>query len=229
MIKSRPRPVTGLRRREILVSSGCPSDHRAPNSTIGRPIAGMQDKTARAHEGAVQAQAGRAEREPAEHPPKAGRPAGRTAKGISPPQSTRTGRAHAERPVPLDGGGATGSLELRQPAGRRSALTCPEPSAARCVTVFEPGRRAQRDDGRPGTSGDPSGMTCLASRCLPGRPTTGQTTTLTSRPATTITLRGSRPASTSATDSSAAARTASSGVSGATSTRPRTLPFTCTG
>jgi len=56
-----------------------------------------------------------------------------------------------------------------------------------------------------------------------------QTTTLTRRPLTTITFFGVRPASTSATSASAASRTESSVVSGATSTRPRTLPFTCTG
>jgi hypothetical protein len=44
-----------------------------------------------------------------------------------------------------------------------------------------------------------------------------------------MTFFGARPASASATDSSAIARTESSVVSGATSTRPRTLPFTCTG
>src|SRR5438105_13613708 len=57
---------------------------------------------------------------------------------------------------------------------------------------------------------------------------TSQTTTLTIRPGTTITLRGS-PVRCSATAASAAARTESSVASAATSTRPRTLPFTCTG
>jgi hypothetical protein len=55
-----------------------------------------------------------------------------------------------------------------------------------------------------------------------------QTTTLTIRPGTTMTFLGS-PVTCSATVASAAARTVASSASAATSTRPRTLPFTCTG
>ncbi|SCL23570.1 hypothetical protein GA0074694_3685 [Micromonospora inyonensis] len=65
--------------------------------------------------------------------------------------------------------------------------------------------------------------------CNQQTPSPGQATTDTIRPLTTMTLRGSLPASEAATTSRAAARTASSDASAGTSTRPRTLPLTCTG
>jgi uncharacterized membrane protein YdjX (TVP38/TMEM64 family) len=99
-------------------------------------------------------------------------------------------------------------------------------------------RRIRRADGRGaprsthvhGCVAIPAGEATLSVKAWPAHPVDpGQTTTLTIRPGTTMTLRGSRPASCSDTASSAARRTSSSGASAGTSMRPRTLPPTCTG